>query len=120
MTNQASRCPRIGTSISIALIALVCFPQSATAQQLGDAKRGLAYAERSCADCHAVRATAAASPDPRATPFRVLAQHPGMNERALSVFLSTPHKEMPNLIVPPGDRDDLIAHILSLRPTPQR
>jgi hypothetical protein len=34
------------------------------------------------------------------------------------VWLQTSHPNMPNLIVPPEDRDDVIAYILSLRDKP--
>lgn len=100
-------------ALAIAVLAPSSLP--ALAQQLGDARRGLAYAERTCADCHAVRASDRISPDPKAAPFWSIAQRPGMNERALSVFLATPHKDMPNLIIAPNDRDDVIAYIVSLR-----
>lgn len=91
---------------------------SLSAQQLGDVKRGLAYAERICSECHAVRSSGDVSRNPAATPFRVVANQPGINERALVVFLSTPHRNMPNILVSGQDRDDLIAYILSLRRTP--
>lgn len=90
----------------------------AQAQQIGSPERGLAYAERNCAECHGVRRTEEVSPRRDATPFQVVARQPGINERALSVFLSTPHKTMPNIVVTGQDRDDLIAHILSLRGAP--
>ena len=41
---------------------------------------------------------------------------PGMNERALIVwFQSSDHETMPNLILAPGDLDDVVAYIVSLR-----
>jgi hypothetical protein len=38
--------------------------------------------------------------------------HPGTLDR----FLQTPHAAMPELILSPDDRSDLVAYILSLRP----
>ena len=32
------------------------------------------------------------------------------------LFLQTPHATMPDLVLSPSDRSDLIAYILSLRP----
>ena len=38
-----------------------------------------------------------------------------MNRMALIVWFQSPHPNMPNLILEPGDRDDVIAYIVSLR-----
>jgi hypothetical protein len=38
-----------------------------------------------------------------------------MSVTALTVWSRTSHTTMPNLIIEPGDMDDLIAYILSLR-----
>lgn len=110
---------RISCRIAPAAVAalLVC-PVSARAQQIGSPERGLLYAERNCAECHAVRRGDETSPRRDAAPFQIVARQPGLNERALSVFLSTPHKTMPNIVVTGQDRDDLIAYILSLREMP--
>jgi hypothetical protein len=35
---------------------------------------------------------------------------------SLNAFLRTPHASMPDLDLSPGDKSDLIAYILSLRP----
>ena len=98
---------------TMTLIAL--FSSPAPSAELGDARRGGAYAEAVCAKCHAVTPAEAASPRPEATPFSVLSRLPGLNERALGVFLQTSHAEMPNLVVTGQDRDDLIAYIIGLR-----
>jgi hypothetical protein len=47
--------------------------------------------------------------------FRAIANTPGMTALALNVFLRTPHRSMPNLVISDGDRDNVIAYILSLR-----
>jgi hypothetical protein len=53
---------------------------------------------------------------PAAAPtFRAIANTPGMTALALTVFLRTPHRNMPNLIISDSDRDNVIAYILSLR-----
>jgi hypothetical protein len=41
---------------------------------------------------------------------------PSITAEALDVFLQTPHATMPDLILSPADRSDVIAYILSLRP----
>ena len=89
----------------------------ANAQQLGDAGRGLAYAQRQCSGCHAVQAGQLGSPRPAIATFKQIANTPGMTRTALTVWFQSPHSNMPNLIVEPGDREDVIAYILSLRDT---
>lgn len=87
----------------------------AVAQEVGDARRGRAYAETHCAVCHGVSPGSGASPRPEVAPFATIARTPGMTALALEVWLQTPHRDMPNLIIPSADRDDIIAYILSLR-----
>jgi hypothetical protein len=38
-----------------------------------------------------------------------------MTARALAVWLQTSHPTMPDFIIPPGDMDNVIAYIMSLR-----
>jgi hypothetical protein len=48
--------------------------------------------------------------------FSAVADTPGMNERALVVwFQSFDHETMPNLMIAPGDLDDVVAYIVGLR-----
>jgi hypothetical protein len=56
------------------------------------------------------------SPTMIAPTFTAVADTPGMNERALVVwFQSSDHETMPNLMLAPGDLDDVVAYIVSLR-----
>jgi tetratricopeptide (TPR) repeat protein len=87
----------------------------AEALETGDAARGLAYAQKTCAGCHNVLRTSAPSPHRQAPTFRKIANTPGMSVTALTVWSRTTHPTMPNLIIQPEDMDDLIAYILSLR-----
>ena len=83
--------------------------------ELGDPKRGLAYAQKTCAKCHAVERGDMFSPTMIAPNFRAVADTPGMNERALLVwFQSSDHATMPNLMPTSGDLDDVVAYIMSL------
>jgi tetratricopeptide (TPR) repeat protein len=84
-------------------------------QDLGDASKGLAYAQRVCAQCHAVTRNQRVSPDANAPTFKAVADTPGMTATALVVFFRTPHRTMPNLVVEPDAMDDLIAYVLSLK-----
>jgi hypothetical protein len=47
--------------------------------------------------------------------FETIANTPGMTALALSVWLTTPHREMPHLILSAQEREDIIAYITSLR-----
>ena len=94
--------------VSIAAAPIVC------AADLGDPQRGLAYAEKACAECHTVEAGGELSPNIMAPGFGTVAEIPGMNDRALVVWLqSSDHATMPNLMIVPGDLDDVVAYIMS-------
>ena len=95
-------------------IAVVLTPHAVAAVELGDPKRGLAYAGKTCAECHAVKAGDKNSPNPDAPSFEAVANTQGITRLALVVWLQTSHRTMPNLMVPPEDRDDVIAYIMSL------
>ena len=47
--------------------------------------------------------------------FAVVANTPGMTERAIVVWLQTSHPTMPNFMIPEEARDDLVAYIMSLK-----
>ena len=75
----------------------------------------MAFAQETCASCHGVLATDLVSPRPSTATFRTIANTPGMTGTAIAVWLQTPHKSMPNLIIEPQDRNNVIAYIVSLR-----
>jgi mono/diheme cytochrome c family protein len=95
------------------LFAVLIAP--ASAQEIGQPARGLASAERLCSECHAVRKEQARSPNPKAPRFEAVATTPGMTSIALSAALNTPHTSMPNVMLEPEERADIVAYILSLR-----
>ena len=82
---------------------------------IGDARKGLAYARKVCAQCHNVSRSDTVSPDSRAPTFKQVANTPGMSVTALTVWSRSMHPTMPNLVIQPNDLDDLIAYIVSLR-----
>ena len=101
-------------------VGLICiFSSSAWAQATGDPGRGKDYALKTCASCHGVLATDLSSPRPNTVTFTVVANAPGMTGIAINVWLQTPHRSMPDLIIAPQDRADVIAYIESLKDTPQ-
>ncbi len=83
--------------------------------QDGSVEAGLEYARAICAECHAIRGGGDLSPNPKAPPFGKIANTPGITGAALNVILSTPHRNMPDFIIPAKDKADVVAYILSLQ-----
>jgi mono/diheme cytochrome c family protein len=100
----------------IAVVALAVTGLPVYAQESGDPVRGLAVAQAQCASCHALYKGAGLSPDVRAPTFETVAAVPGMTAIALNAFLQTSHATMPNIILAPEDRRNIVAYILSLKP----
>ena len=102
-------------NVAVAL-ALFAVPRVAGAAAVGDPQLGLVYAKKVCGKCHAVVAGDKASPDIMAPNFAAVADTPGMTDRALVVWLqNSDHATMPNLMIAPGDLDNIVAYIMSLR-----
>ena len=104
-------------SFVLALL-LATLPSAVFAQQAGDANRGHAYAMMNCASCHSIEKGGNPSPNPNAPVWVNIANMPGITATALRVFLSTPHQNMPDLVIAPPDLQDLIAYILTLQKVP--
>ena len=102
---------------AIAGLALVSV--LATCVAIGEARadpaRGLALAERWCAQCHGIRPNQA-SPTQGVPSFSEIAVEPSATAMSLRVFLRTPHPTMPNLILDADELDDLVGYILSMKP----
>jgi len=81
----------------------------------GSTEAGLTYARTICSECHAIRGDDVLSPNPKAPPFAKIASTPGTTGAALFVILQTPHRDMPDLIIPAKDKADVVAYILSLQ-----
>jgi mono/diheme cytochrome c family protein len=104
------------TATIVMALAVPFAAGAAQAEQLGNAEEGLAYARAHCAECHGVETSSDDfSPNADAPDFTVVANTPGMTERALVVWLQTSHPTMPNLIIPAEARDDLVAYIMTLK-----
>ena len=97
-------------------IATTLIASAVHAQKVGNADEGLAYARAHCGECHGVEAGREDfSPNMDAPDFAVVANTPGMTERAIVVWLQTSHPTMPNFMIPEEARDDLVAYIMSLK-----
>lgn len=101
--------------LAAAALVLAVVPIGSVAKaQDGDAVRGATVALQVCAACHAVR-RGDASTYPQAPPFTVIAETKGMSPTALAVALLSPHRAMPNIMLDPQERADVIAYILTLK-----
>ena len=93
--------------------ALVAAAVNAKAQ---DIAAGHAFAREACNACHVIEPEEQASRKLVIGPaFRDIANTSGMTATALQAFLQTSHPKMPNLILTPEEKADVIAYILSLR-----
>lgn len=101
--------------LGLVALLLMTGAQLASAQELGDAKAGLTYADGVCAECHAVKKGQRVSPHERAPAFEIVANSRGMTEMALRVWFQSSHPSMPNLMLTTKQSDDMIAYIMSLK-----
>jgi mono/diheme cytochrome c family protein len=87
----------------------------AAAQGLpGDPAGGADLAREVCAECHLVSEDQMIDPGVGPSLLEV-AGHPATTEMSLRAFLQTPHPTMPNLMLSPGETDDIIAYLLALK-----
>jgi mono/diheme cytochrome c family protein len=97
----------------VLIILMLTVPAvSATAQPVeGNPLMGRQMAATLCVPCHLIdEARRDGAPS-----FVDIANMPSTTALSLKVFLRSSHNEMPNLIIPDSQTDDLIAYILSLR-----
>lgn len=89
---------------------------AASPDLLGDVAAGQILAERVCSECHDVRSRNAAAFSPTAAPtFYLVANGKTTTAIGLSVFLQTPHANMPSIILAEDQRRDVISYILGFR-----
>jgi mono/diheme cytochrome c family protein len=105
----------VRTLQKIAIAALLAIPASARAQEVGDPQAGHEYAKKVCAECHAVERGEKESPYLDLPSFQTVADSAGITERALAVWLTNPHPNMPDFILPRADMDNVIAYIMTLK-----
>jgi mono/diheme cytochrome c family protein len=67
-----------------------------------------------CSGCHVVDAGSGSTRDVPPS-FAAVAQMPSTTALSLRAFLQTSHQNMPNWQLTPGQTDDVIAYILSLK-----
>jgi cytochrome c2 len=99
----------------LGLMLISIFGATSALAQSSDARRGAGVARDLCSSCHAVGKDERQSPVSSAAPFAMIAAVPGMTSAALHAFMQTSHPTMPNVILQPDDRRDIIAYLLSLK-----
>jgi mono/diheme cytochrome c family protein len=105
---------RRNTSRLLAIVLVILLAGTADAAW-ADARHGQQYAERWCSQCHGVQPGQVSS-DAKAPSFSDLAMNPSTSRHSLTVSLrTTPHWTMPKIKPKPGDVDDVVSYILSLR-----
>ena len=97
----------------LALLAVLA--TTASADEMGDARAGLAFALRNCAECHDVTSHNLNTPKSMAPNFYVTANRKGMSRMALLVWLQSNHPTMPNFILRKQDMANVVAYIVSLK-----
>jgi mono/diheme cytochrome c family protein len=103
------------TILAGGLAGLVGIAAAGARELPGDPVLGRGLALEACVECHEIEPGErnAILPDPPA--FQNLADDPAMTVLALRVFLTTPHANMPGLILDDAEVDDVIAYIHSLK-----
>ena len=104
---------RIGIAAATGYFILVCTPSHSA--QVGSVEEGHRLARESCSRCHLIGEEIGRSTTEQATPFRIIANVPGMTSAALRFILVTPHKHMPALTVSGEEADSIVAYLLSLK-----
>jgi cytochrome c len=101
--------------VALAVMLLVRLHDARGAAAPSDSTaEGRRLAEAWCKNCHAIDATAGGASG-TAPDFAAVANQPSTTALALRVFLQSNHRSMPNLILTPGQSDDLVSYILSLK-----
>jgi mono/diheme cytochrome c family protein len=98
-------------SVARSALLVAATASSAFGQETGDPDVGQRLASLNCAQCHGAIDVPGGAPA-----FATVASMPSTTAEALDVFLQTSHATMPNIVLSQDDRNDLMAHILSLRP----
>jgi mono/diheme cytochrome c family protein len=109
--------PRASAASCAALACALLAPTGVHAQDVSAA--GGRIAAEICAPCHDIGPRAGGAPWTKARgaapSFSAIANAEGVNERALAVFLRTPHATMPDIILAPEEIEALAAFIMSRR-----
>ena len=103
--------------IAVALLGMASVVVAAAALAAGthvDVNNGHELARAWCRGCHAIEARELEGPYADVPSFTAIARQSSTTATSLRVFLTTPHGDMPDIELKPGQIDDLVDYILSL------
>lgn len=107
-----------GLALVVAAVALILIrlhnANGATPSDIDSVSAGRTLAEAWCRECHAMDAGGARAGN-TAPDFAAVANMPSTTELSLKVFLQSNHRNMPNLVLTPQQRDDLVNYIMTLK-----
>lgn len=100
---------------SLLCLGLLAVAPAAAQELPGDPYVGERIARQECARCHAVergeyQLLLLAPPS-----FQALANNPEHTVAVFRILLTTPHQDMPDLILDPAEIDDVVSYVMSLR-----
>lgn len=105
----------VAAAVVVAALLLVRLHQADGAAP-SEASKGRQLVEAWCMECHAVDGHSAVKTGKNQGPdLREIAAMPSSTALALKVFLRSPHADMPNIVIQPGDADEIVHYILSLK-----
>jgi cytochrome c len=105
----------LAAALAVAALFYIRLHNASGATPASDsASAGHRLAEAWCKDCHSIE-TAPARAASGPPDFAAIANQPSSTALSLKVFLQTSHRSMPNLVMTPGQADDLVNYILSLK-----
>ena len=115
--------PRRAAAAALALAVAVILAGCIGAGGQGDPRRGRQVADLWCSECHRVRPDQPSGarpghlmPPPMVAPsFMAVAARPNTDAASLRRFMTDLHLPMPTYRLSEDEREDVIAHILSLR-----
>ena len=112
----------LGSGLVAAAIVVMGVGPAAAAKPLSrasvaksDVSAGRRLAHALCTNCHVVDAGKSAPALTPAPPFPWIAKRHGVTETSITVWLSTSHPRMPNILLSDTEIRQLSAYIISLR-----
>jgi mono/diheme cytochrome c family protein len=99
----------------ISVLCLLIGTQAAAQSNSGDAEAGRRLALQRCGTCHVVAADQVRPATDGVPTFAELARDPAMTTSRLRLFLQSPHRPMPDLMLSRPEIDDLTSYFTHLQ-----
>lgn len=108
--------PNLALLAAIVLASMCNVAVAADPGEKGNAADGRRFAQGNCIECHKIGPRSQKVPALVGGPdFSGIANDSETTAFSLNAFLQTPHVNMPNLMLAPRDRRNVIAYIMSLK-----